>query len=270
MNSGKGVLRILIKMPNWVGDCIMATPAIALLKAAIPNCEIHALCRYPVSQILETNPHISRLIQADDRKLPADTREELKSNHYDAALLFTNSVRPAWLMLRAGVRKRIGFARGLQKILLTHRLAFDPLEWQTPVERKLSKRAIKGVPQPGRPRHLVMYYLRIVEECVRVVAPEVNLAAVPSDFKLVLPVSNGSRRRVRELLREHQLAGKTLIGLNPGAAHGPSKRWPPERLGHVANALARPDYAFVTTASKHESALTDLVASTSSQKIHRL
>jgi heptosyltransferase-2 len=64
--------------------------------------------------------------------------------------------------------------------------------------------------------------------------------------------------------------GKTLIGLNPGAAHGPAKRWSPTRLGHLVDGLQRPDWAFVSTAAPGEKHLNDEMQAATSVHIHRL
>lgn len=261
--------RLLVKMPNWVGDCLMATPALALMKAAIPGVRIDALCRPSVAGVLADNPHITDLIQANDKALEPETVKRIHSNNYDAAVLMTNSLGSAWLVKQLKIPKRIGFNREHRGLLLTSKIPFKPLEWQTPTPKPLSRRSIKGTPQPGLPRPMVEYYLEIARATITAVAPQVQ--SLPSlDYKMVLPLHRSSEERVARLLRENNIVSKLLIGINPGAAHGPAKRWPPERLGHLVESLARPDWVFVSTAAPGEKELNDQVQEATTIPIVRL
>jgi len=266
------VTRLLVKMPNWVGDCVMATPALALLKTALPGVSIDLLVRPGVAGILESNPHKSAIISADDRELPPAVFERLQSSRYDAMALFTNSMGSAWLAKKLRIPRRIGFAREWRGPLLTHKIPFHPLEWQTPTPKPLSRRSIKGTPQPGSPRHMVEYYLEITRATITALEPAAAARAQSAgmDYDLVLPLERAAEEKVARLLRENQVQGKILIGINPGAAHGPAKRWPADYLGHAVEILSRPDYAFISTASPGEAALNDAVQAATAAPILRL
>ncbi len=262
--------KILVKMPNWVGDCIMATPALALMRAALPGATIDLLCRPSVAGILQDNPHKSQVIAANDRKLSGDEMSDLKAAGYDAIALMTNSLGSAWLGFRIGAKKRIGFNREGRGLLLTTRLPFKPLEWQSPTPKPLSRRSIKGEPVAGLPRHMVEYYLAIARATVAAIDPTVQRNGFNVDYKLVLPLNREAETKVASMLRDYGIMGKTLIGINPGAAHGPAKRWSPERLGHLVDGLQRKDWAFVSTAAPNESHLNDRVQAVTKVSIHRL
>ncbi len=268
--SAEAVTRILVKMPNWVGDCVMATPALGLIKAALPDVTIDLMCRPSVAGIMQDNPHKTNLIEAREKDLPAELRAQIRGARYDAVALMTNSLGSAWMAFRLGIPRRVGFNREGRGLLLTHRLAFNPLEWRSPTPRPLSRRSIKGVPQPGLPCHMVEYYLRIASATIEAIAPGRMKTMPPADYKMTLPLNRDAERKVAALLREAGIMGKTLIGINPGAAHGPAKRWPAERLGHVVDGLDRPDWAFVSTAAPGESQLNDVVQKETPVKIHRL
>lgn len=262
--------RILVKMPNWVGDCVMATPAINLLRNALPHATIDLLVRPGIAGILATNPHVSSVIPLHEKKLtPADLKR-LRQPRYDATALFTNSLGSAWFAFKLRSRRRIGFNREGRGLLLTHRLPYRPLEWTTPTPQPVSRRSITGIPEKGHPRHMVEYYIEIARATLRAIDPALTDVTPGIDFKLVLPLHRAAEARISEMLRAAGLHNKTLIGINPGAAHGPAKRWSPERLGHLVDGLQRDDWAFVSTAAPNESHLNDRVQAATSAPIHRL
>ena len=49
---------IIIRMPNWVGDMVMATPILSDLRRTFPKAKITAMCRTPLSDLLEEDPEI--------------------------------------------------------------------------------------------------------------------------------------------------------------------------------------------------------------------
>ena len=57
--------KILIRSTNWIGDAIMTTPAIATLKSAIPNSEIHIIAKPWVAELFLNNPNIDKIISYD-------------------------------------------------------------------------------------------------------------------------------------------------------------------------------------------------------------
>lgn len=261
--------RILVKMPNWVGDCVMATPALALLKSALPHAQIDLLVRPSVAGILEDNPHKAQLIVANDREMPPEVLAGLKEAGYAAVVLLTNSLRSAWMAARIGAKIRVGFNREGRGLLLTHKIPFQPLEWQTPTEAPLSRRSIKGIPKPGWPRHMVEYYLELARTTITALEPSHSLDS-GLDFHLALPLQRSSEEKIARLLRENAIQKNVLIGINPGAAHGPAKRWPPELLGRAIEMLNRPDWAFVSTAGPGERELNDAVEDVAGFPLHRL
>lgn len=259
--------RILLKMPNWVGDCVMATPAIEHLRMAFPTATIDALVRPGVAPVLEANPHLTAVLPVDSRRADADFIEQLKRSRYDAVVLLTNSFRSAWFAWRLGVNKRIGYARSGRNLLLSHALTFKRREWQTPAPRPLSRKSIRGEhDEPPIPGHMVEFYLRIARTAITTLDGK-----APSSLPLLqLRPTPDADARVQQLLVQHGLAGKRLVGLNPGAAYGGAKRWPAERLAQLAGLLTAPDIEFVSTASPAESSLTELVQQNTSLRIHPL
>jgi heptosyltransferase-2 len=115
--------RIWIRLPNWLGDVVMALPLIRALRASRPDAEITLVGKGQYLSLLE------QLDLADRYEaLPAQGFgywshfRGLRDEHIDVWLLFTNSTRgdlEAWC---AGARQRFGLVRpGKPRPLLTHR-----------------------------------------------------------------------------------------------------------------------------------------------------
>ena len=263
---------ILIKAPNWIGDCVMATPAIALLRRAFPAARIDALARPSVAGIFATSPDLSSTIAADDRDMPPEVAKAVRDARYNAVALMPNSLGAAWSVWRLGITRRIGYARAGRSLLLTTALPYDPLEWRTAAPRPISRKSTRATPGVAvAPRHMVDYYLRIAEATARALG--VDPVADPDAGRpaLVLPSSAAAEARVDALLAEHGLEGRLLVGINPGAVAGGAKRWPAARLAEAADRLAAAHgAAIVCTSIRNEAPLADAVQRLMTQPLHRL
>lgn len=252
--------RILVRLPNWVGDAVMATPAIAALRGAFPKAQIDGLGKPSICSLLATNPHLNSLIELDESKMH---RAQLNAAKYDASLLLPNSLGSAWDILRTGIPKRFGYARPpLRRLLLTDSLPYIDREWKTPTPKPLSPKSRQGSREDeaaNPPGHMVDYYLRAAKRLIE------QLGGTPtaSPLKLELPIDEAAARRLASLIDAANLKDAELIGLNPGAAYGRAKRWPLERLAETGKTLTEQGRergakgVLVSTASAKESNLND-------------
>ncbi len=60
--------KIFIEIPTWLGDAVMATPAIENIVATIPNCELIILGSFVSTKIFTHHPNVKRLIIDDSKK----------------------------------------------------------------------------------------------------------------------------------------------------------------------------------------------------------
>jgi heptosyltransferase II len=103
---------IIVRMPNWIGDVVMATPLLRDLKDRFPKAILTAMCSYP---ILSKDPSIDKIITS---------RAQLRDGAYDLGILTTNSFSSAWQFFQGRVENRIGFKNELRSPLLTISLPF--------------------------------------------------------------------------------------------------------------------------------------------------
>ncbi len=208
--------RILVVLPNWVGDVVLATPVLAALRAHFRAARITYLLRRHLTEIVDGGGWHDAAVHWPDcagwgrARATLRLARRLRGERFDLALLLTNSLRSALVAWRARVPRRVGYARDGRSLLLTDRL------------RPLKRRGA-FVPSPILP-----YYVKIAEQVG---------CAVP-DRKLRLGITAAQERAGRELLRHYRFddAGPYAV-VNPGAAFGASKCWLPERFAEVCDRL---------------------------------
>ncbi|MBA4062191.1 MAG: lipopolysaccharide heptosyltransferase II [Isosphaera sp.] len=208
--------RIALFLPNWVGDVVMATPAVRAVRAAFPAAGLVAVCKPYVADVLAGAPWFREVIPFDKRG-PRPQRvlgvaRRLRATRPDAAVLFPNSFRAALAARLGGCRRVVGFARYARGPLLTDRLhhttdtrgRFVP----TPVIDDYNRLAVAlGTADPGHRMELFT-----------TPADEAAADAVWERF--------GLRRYGR------------VVALNPGAAFGAAKHWPAASFADLARSLA--------------------------------
>jgi heptosyltransferase II len=209
-------MKILIRATNWVGDAIMALPAIRAIRNH-PDAHIAILARSYVADIYRDQNVAHELIIYDHRGKHAGIsgRErlasELRSRKFDVAILLQNAFDAAWLAWRAGIPQRIGYARDARSILLT--------------------RAVP-VPKPDEiPAHEKFYYLELLRRAGWI-------DSVPDERFIKLQVNEVSRNRAAEQLAAAGVRPHAIkLAIGAGASYGSAKCWPPSRFAELANQL---------------------------------
>jgi heptosyltransferase-2 len=135
---------------------------------------------------------------------------ELRKQHFDAAILLQNAFEAALITALAKIPCRGGYTTDGRRLLLTH-----------PVRKR------PGIDQI----HQVHYYQEMVAG--------LGLDTGPDALELFLDTPALARaRRQLDTALTRRVRGP-VIGLNPGAAYGPAKRWPAEKYGKAAAMLVR-------------------------------
>ena len=214
--------RVLVVLPTWLGDSVMATPALRLVRRTLGNSIVVGLCRAGIDELLAGTEFFDDLVVAEGRSVlsPAKTAARLRHYHFDAAVLLPNSFSSAMTVRLAGIPRRVGYDRDGRGALLTDHL-------QAPR---------RAAPRSGwAPISAVEYYLAAARAGLRAVGRE----PVEGVVRLELGLSDGQRRETRELLVRagvHEGGARRLALLNPGG-NNPDKRWPAERFAAVAHHL---------------------------------
>lgn len=101
-------MKLLVVRFSSIGDIVLTTPVLAALKAQLAECEVHYLTKSSFSNLLESNPHIDRIITIE--KSIDEVIGELKKEHYDYIIDLHHNVRTKSLKMKLGV-KMISFPK---------------------------------------------------------------------------------------------------------------------------------------------------------------
>lgn len=212
---------IIVRMPNWIGDLVMATPILTDLRRAFPDAYLTAMCRYPVCELLQEDPDINELFcfrkanHFGRHNEKRDIVEKLRTGKYDLGILLTHSFSSAWWFWQGKVKNRLGYQCKGRGLLLTHSV---PL------------------PETVGAQHLVSTYKMLL-------AP---LGIPLSDTAPRLYLKDKEVMEAGELLRQHGITrDSTIVGINPGATYGSAKCWLPARFRQVTERLLQDEKLFI-------------------------
>ena len=195
-------MKILVRLPNWIGDAVMAVPALERIRFGFPEAELFLLGRDPAVSLFDHHPGLSFLFKIPGKGWKEDlkTATRLFPFHFQKGFLFTNSFLSALTFTLAGVQERIGYNRDGRGLLL-HRAIEPDFSTRKPfVQYYLDLVAAYGLEQPPSPR--VALHL-------------------------------GDEEREWALSQLGPAQGPR-IGIAPGAAYGDTKKWFPERFRRTA------------------------------------
>jgi heptosyltransferase-2 len=185
--------------PNWLGDAVMAQPAIADVRSGRPGVSLVVAARASVAPLFS-------LVREVDEVVVLPRRGPYPLGGSDVALLLPNSFHSALMTARAGVRERWGYRTDWRALLLTRTV--------------------------GRPPALT-HQIDSYQHLVRALGFS-NGAAAPA-----LEPKPECRAAGAEALMRAGWNGQTpLVAVAPGAAFGSAKRWPPPAFAELADGLA--------------------------------
>ena len=124
-------MKIAIFLPNWIGDVVMATPALRRVREHFQSsAHLIGVMRPYVSQVLDGTNWLDEQLFYDPRSSDPTLRSwklvrRLRASRPDTVLLLTNSLRTGILAWLSGASRRIGYAQYGRGPLLTDKLKFD-------------------------------------------------------------------------------------------------------------------------------------------------
>ncbi|MCE0496943.1 MAG: lipopolysaccharide heptosyltransferase II [Methylacidiphilales bacterium] len=110
---------VVVRSPNWLGDAVMALPAVRNLKTMIVRDPLAVAVPEKLAALWQICPFVDRVIILDQPKNLAASAKKLREGKFGAAILLPNSLRAAAEAWLAGIPQRIGYARGGRRLLLT-------------------------------------------------------------------------------------------------------------------------------------------------------
>ncbi len=201
--------RILVIVPSWVGDMVMAQSLFHALKAQNYQCQIDVIAPSWALALVERMPEVNRGIE-----LPIGHGEfallkrfqigrRLRDQGYSKAIVLPNSWKSALIPYFAGIPCRIGYLGECRWGLLNQ-------------SRRLDKTLLKRT---------VERFVALADDQLVIEKPEITAPALIAD--------DG---QVQLLLQRYDLDArhKPVLVLCPGAEFGSAKQWPEQRYASVA------------------------------------
>jgi len=207
---------IAVFLPNWVGDVVMATPALRALRESFPAARITYVGREVAIATLAGLPWEDFAIRDSSRDRPRlrnalRLRRELRRTKFDLAILLPNSFRSAMLARLGGAKRIAGYNRDGRGWLLSDKL-----------------QAPRRPDGSFKPAPMIGYYNALAAA----------VGARPDSNGMELAVTADCESRAQEMFSQANIdPARPIVMLNPGASFGYSKMWLPERFAAVADAL---------------------------------
>jgi len=210
--SKGSVSRVLVVSPNWLGDAVMALPAIADVKRHF-HARLVVAARRSVADVFRLAAPVDevlvlewsgKLLRAGALRRDLDAVRRARP---DVAIVLPNSFASAWAVRRAGIPERWGYAADFRRRLLS-----------------------RAVPRPRKSVHQGAYYQHLVQQ----------LGIGTGPLEPVLAVPDRAIDAARALLTSAGWSGqRPLVAMAPGAAYGTAKRWLPSHFARLVTMLAQ-------------------------------
>jgi heptosyltransferase-2 len=210
-------MKLMIRATNWVGDAIMALPALRAARNRFSDAQISVVARPYLVDLYREQDLCDELIADDSQGAHRGWRgrealaAQLRAKEFDVALLLQNAFDAAWITWRAGIPKRIGYARDGRSVLLTDAVP---------------------VPTQGEiPPHEKFYYLELLRRAGWI-------DRLTNEEHISLRVADAQKHRAMHKIMEAGARPEVLrIAVGAGASYGAAKCWPADRFADALNEL---------------------------------
>ncbi|MDD5066693.1 MAG: glycosyltransferase family 9 protein, partial [bacterium] len=198
------MMKIAVRIPNWIGDAVLSTPFVSAIRQVFPDAEIFLIMRDAVRDVYEGNPWSDRTIIINDRKDgPIPTGLNLQRYRFDHYFNLPGSFSSGLISLLSGAEERHGFTSEGGSFFFQDRIKSSGL---------------KGL-------HRARRYLELLRHFP--VKKQTLEARVFLEQKEI--------QRAKSLLKKLKLK-RIVIGMNPNCS-AIARRWPREKFAELADRL---------------------------------
>jgi heptosyltransferase-2 len=207
-------MKIAVFLPNWIGDMVMATPALRTLREHFRQARFIGVHRRYVAGVLDGWDWFDRSLLLDGGPNTYGlwgAAWQLRKEKVDLAILFPNSLRSALIARLGGCRRIVGYARDGRSLLLTDRLA-----------------ALRDARGRFLPSPIIDAYNRLAE----------HVGCKRPGYRMTLHTTAEDEAAAETVWQKFGLhEANPVVALNPGAAYGAAKHWPVAYFAEVARRL---------------------------------
>jgi heptosyltransferase II len=217
--------KLMIRLPNWVGDAVMAEPALREMRRIFSDARITFVARPWVAGLFHAEDLADDLIPVNDGNGFLQSAghfltnaRRLRRERFDLAVLLQNALEAALLARAGGARKIAGYPTDGRRLLLDYPI---PLE------------------QGYKTKHQVRYYLNIASRLEQKLKGESRVkleAARPR-----LRATEEAKANAKRMLASRGITSSQVLAISPGATNSRAKQWLAERFAQTADRLAERD-----------------------------
>ncbi len=126
--------KILVRLPNWLGDMVMAYPFLDSLQRTYPEAEMTIVAKKGLETLVPYLGNFKKIIPFSKKEFPglrgAYRFGQLvgKSPIFDLFISLPDSFSAAVMGYATGARHRVGYRKELRQWMLTHPTNFPPAE----------------------------------------------------------------------------------------------------------------------------------------------
>jgi heptosyltransferase-2 len=117
------IKKALIVLPNWIGDAVMALPAITMIRDIFSSAHVAILGLPHICELFQESPYVDET-RVYSKSLLAIVND-IKKYDFDFAILFPNSFRSALLTHLARIPLRCGYNRDGRGFMLNMPVKVD-------------------------------------------------------------------------------------------------------------------------------------------------
>lgn len=216
------VARLVIRPPNWLGDAVLALPAMVALRHHFASASLTIAATSAVAALFREETGVNPDAVLVLPKAEKDAVRAIADGKFELGILFPNSFHSAWQLRRAGVPQRWGYSNVPRGWMLTKKALST--EHRAPGTRHRA---------PGTKHRAPQHHVDFYKELVR------GLGIPCEDESPHVTASQHALEQAQKQLGLDSLDAAKIITLAPGAAYGQAKQWPPTRVAELVARLIR-------------------------------
>lgn len=203
-------MKIVARGTNWVGDAVMAIPAVRQLRRIFPDAHITLHTRSWAKGIFEDADFIDEILTFEPEKSVFKTvlaqAKILQEKQFDLAVILPNSFESALTAKLGKIPQRFGYSKEGRSFLLSD--------------------AVK-IPEWKNQKHEVFYYLNLIAEVENKFFGTQTVLETEPQFDLT--VSEERKRAARQILEESGAdLSRKIVAFCAGSTNSRAKRWQAE------------------------------------------
>lgn len=208
---------IVVMMPHWLGDAVMALPALRYLKQELPQIELVVFTRNSLKELYQYEPCVDKIVGYKEEwhkntlLSVIQKANLLRKVNAEEIIFMPNSWSSALLGILARIPRRVGYDRNMRRLALT-----ESFPW----------------PKNRKDIHQSYHFLQLIHYLLH--------GALPAKISAKLKITDQCKQNVQAkfdvLFHQHQ---GPIVAIGIGSAYGPAKDWSPERYKFLGQRLYR-------------------------------